>query len=431
MWVGGAGVRVAPDGSAWVEEITLRLGQERTLKQVEKTGGWRVVGVFFLANVLFGAGLFFHAFLYNFYLQSLGHPEGVMGIAAASLSAGGLAALVPAGWAVDRLGVRASYVGAAVVATLGLAAGAMVEAALPIYVASAVAGAGAAAFRVTMGPAIMRLARPEIRARAFSWNTGLLVASGAGWTAAAGAASGWLMPLMEGDTVMGYRAALLVGAAVTLAAAGVVPLALRAAIAGAVGSASGAVQAMRRLALPRPLVLIIGVVGLFWIAGSLGLPFFNIYFQREHGLAVERIGVILSVGQVLTAVAVFASGEGAARVGPRRTLLLWMFLFPPAAWGLAAAGQLGPAVGFYMLQAFVLPAVNPLIDQILLEKAPEEQYGAVSSWRNVMVEGSGLVGATVGGYLLQSASFTGLFVLSGAVALLAAVATPFALRRSR
>lgn len=392
--------------------------------------GWGAVLLFFLANTLFGAGLFFHAFLYNFYLQALGHDEGVMGVAAAALSAGGMIALIPAGVAVDRFGIPRTYVGAALVATVGLATGALVERALPIYAAAAVAGAGAAAFRVAMGPAIMRLAGPGIRARAFSWNTAILVGSGAGWTAAAGLTSGWLTPVLAGDRVGAHRAAMLLGAAATLLAAALAPLALRAARERRVRreAISPRLRGLRRLAIPRPLVLVIVVVGLFWTAGALGLPFYNIYFQRGYGLSVGRIGVILSIGQVLTAAAVFASGEGAARAGPRTMLLVWMFLFPPAIWGLALAGGLTPAIGFYMLQAFVLPAVNPLIDQILLENATERQHGTVSSWRNLMVEGSGLIGATVGGYLLQAASFEGLFILAGAVALGAAAATLVTLR---
>ena len=399
-------------------------------------GGWGAVALFFLANVLFGAGLFFHAFLYNFYLQGLGHTEGVMGVAAAALSAGGLAALIPAGLAVDRLGVRSAYVGAALVATAGLAAGAVVTTPLAIYGAAAVAGAGAAAFRVAMGPGIMRLAGPAIRARAFSWNTALLVGSGAGWTAAAGVASAWLMPVLGDNRLAAHRVALLLGAAVTLLAAGLAPAALR--LAGAVRRSAGSRRArsvtarlrgLRQLAIPRPLALIIAVVGVFWTAGALGLPFFNIYFQREHAISIERIGVILSIGQILTAVAVFASGEGAARLGPRKMLLVWMFLFPPAISGLALAGGLTAALGFYMAQAFVLPAVNPLIDQILLERAEEERHGTVSSWRNLMVEASGFVGATVGGYLLQAAGFPALFALAGGVALAAAVAAVVVLRR--
>src|SRR5438309_1409109 len=49
------------------------------------------VVVFLAANVLFGSGLFFHSFLYNFYLNNLSLPPTVMGHAAAALGAGGTA----------------------------------------------------------------------------------------------------------------------------------------------------------------------------------------------------------------------------------------------------------------------------------------------------------------------------------------------------
>lgn len=399
-------------------------------------GPWAGVILFFLANTLFGAGLFFHAFLYNFYLQALGHDEGVMGVAAAAISAGGVLSLIPAGVAVDRWGVLKAYVGAAALAAAGLAAGAVAERPVLVYVAAAVAGAGAAAFRVSMGPALMRLAGPGIRARAFSWNTAILVGSGAAWTAAAGWLSASLMPVLGENRVEAHRTALLLGALVTVLAAALAPIALGTVSRAREGDAADrgpstprAVRGFRNIAIPRRLAVVILVVGVFWTAGALGLPFFNIYFQRVHAISLERIGLILSIGQVLTAVAVFASGETAARAGPGRMLLIWMFLFAPAIWALALAGNLTLAIVFYMLQAFVLPAVNPLVDQILLEEAAPGRHGAVSSWRNLAVEGSGLVGATVGGYLLQAVAFQGLFAVAGALALGAAIIAIEVLRR--
>ena len=63
------------------------------------TGNTRIPSsaiVFLAANVLFGSGLFFHAFLYNFYLDKLGMSPAVMGRAAAALTTGGLVTLLPA-----------------------------------------------------------------------------------------------------------------------------------------------------------------------------------------------------------------------------------------------------------------------------------------------------------------------------------------------
>ena len=105
----------------------------------------RDLGFLFGGNVLFGAGLFFHAFLYNFYLEAIGHAEAVMGYAAASLTAGALAALLPAGKLVDARGPRLVLCTGVMLGVLGLAAGALVAAPAAVYAAAALAGAGAAA----------------------------------------------------------------------------------------------------------------------------------------------------------------------------------------------------------------------------------------------------------------------------------------------
>ncbi len=112
----------------------------------------RPLGPLFAGNVLFGAGLFFHAFLYNFYLEALGHPETVMGYAAASLTVGGLAALLPAGRLVDTLGARVVLRGAVVLGAVGLVAGAVVARPAMVYAAAVAAGAGAGSWRAAQGP---------------------------------------------------------------------------------------------------------------------------------------------------------------------------------------------------------------------------------------------------------------------------------------
>lgn len=386
---------------------------------------------FFAANVLFGSGLFAHGFLYNFYLAELGAGPAAMGAAAAALTAGGLAALAPAGLLVDRAGPGRAYLLAAVTAAAGLMAGAFAESLPGLYAAAFVAGAGTAAWRVAMGPATLALASGPAQARAFSWNVGLLLASGAVWTLGAGS-----VPALLGGGMPGVRAALALGAAGTLIGGAVfatVRLPARADRAPPAGAASafrprGMVQS---LAVPAPVLARVLLVALWMTAAALVIPFFNLYFQRAHGLPIGRIGGLMAAAQAVSAVAVLASGSLAARLGPARVLLGWVLLFAPAVWGMAGAAALGPAVALYLLQGFAAPATHPLVDQLLLRDAPEDRRGAVSSWRNAATEGSGLAGAALGGVLLERTSFAVLFGVAGALGLAAggALAAAFLLRR--
>jgi predicted MFS family arabinose efflux permease len=161
------------------------------------------------------------------------------------------------------------------------------------------------------------------------------------------------------------------------------------------------------------------------------LPFFNIYFADRFGLPVARIGTVFAAAQLATAVVLLATAELARRWGAQRTLVALMFVMPPALLALSVTPVLGVAVSLYVVQGAVAPATNPLIDQLLLERAPRERHGIVAGWRNVAAEGAGAVGASAGGKLLDVASYGTLLLAASAVAAASAMLLTVALRSGR
>jgi predicted MFS family arabinose efflux permease len=327
---------------------------------------------------------------------------------------------------------------AAILAAAGLGAGAFARTPLPIYGAAFLAGAGTSTWRVATGPLLMRLTTERTRERAFSWNVALLLGFGAAWTAAAGAAPGWLEQALGLGPIGGLRAGLFFGALGTLLSL------ILFALLPASSDSRGAVAAPARLpapaaragAMPEDAGLSLALLGLIlvvavWMAaGGLVIPFLNLYFMREHGWAVARIGLLFAAAQAVTALIVVASGDLAARFGARRMLLLWALPFAPLLWGLSVAGPTQLAIGLFLFQGFVPPATNPLIDQLLLERAPPGRQGAISTGRNAATEVAGLVGASGGGALLQATGFGALFGVAGAVALAGSLGLLLAFRRA-
>ena len=370
-----------------------------------------------VGNVLFGTGLIFHAFLYNFYLEALHLSTEVMGHAAAALTAGGLVVLLPAGAFTDRIGPRAAVTTAAAVLAAGLVLGAVAATPLAIYWAAAVAGAGGGIWRVATAPILMRVTEPRTRARAFSWNVGLLVAWAGLGTAIAGATSQWLAMRWGLQRLPAVRAALVLGA-IGSAASLLVFRALRVPAAPvpdaprAVRPAAGAPPFAVREVLP-----LIGLVAAWMTGPALAAPFLNIFFSRTHGLPIERIGFIFGATSVCWALAVIASGELASRVGVRRMLVTSLLFFAPAMWGLSFAGTLQLAVLLYFLQGLIAPVTNPLIDQWLLGQTPPERQGVVSSWRQVAASASAILGASLGGRVLAGGAFEPLFMVAGGIGL--------------
>jgi MFS family permease len=368
-------------------------------------------------NVLFGTGLFFHAFLYNFYLEALGFSESVMGHAAAALTAGGLASLIPAGWFADRVGPRAAVITAAVVATAGLALGAVVEGRATIFAAAAVAGGGGGIWRVAVPPFLMAITDPVSRPKVFAWNVGLLLASGGLGLAVAGSVPSWLEAAWQLERLQAVRAALLIGAA-----GSGLSVSLFASLAARRRANRERRQPLSRSWLPpRGFLLLIALVGLWMMGPALLAPFFNIYFTRTFDLPIDRVGWIFALAHLVWAPLVFSSGSLAAKVGVQRLLSVTLLLFVPAVWSMAIVAAVGPAVALYVLQGAVSPITNPLIDQVLLQRAPVEKHGVVSSWRNMAADGSAMVGASLGGTVLAVRSFGWLFGLGGFVGLLGAL----------
>ena len=257
---------------------------------MDATGRLRPLVLLIAGNVLFGTGLIFHAFLYNFYLEALNHPVEVMGHAAAALTGGGLVMLLPAGTLADRAGPRAALVGAVALLTLGLVLGAVVVTPPAVYGAALLAGAGSGIWRVAVGPILMRITGPRTRGRAFAWSVGLLVA----WSGLGSAVAGVVCDLLAGrwglERLGAIRVALVLGAAVS--AASLVFFHALDVPAAAANPPDGeppldpaeprqvSARAVRG-SLPR-----VGLVALWMVGPALAAPFFNLFFSREHGMSI-------------------------------------------------------------------------------------------------------------------------------------------------
>ena len=390
-------------------------------------GSRAALTVVLLSNVLFAAGLFSHALLYNFYLESLGLSAIVFGNAAAALTAGGLLALIPAGLLVDRVGPRAAYQAAGVLLAAGLATGALATTPLAIYACALIAGMGTAVWRVAMAPLLMQQTPLSLRDRVFAWNVAALVGSGAFWTFFAGAAPARLSAWTGWDSLQATRVALLIGAAGSVFGA-LLLLKLRSAWSGAPVSPP---NRRMELQVPRVYALLALVIAVWMTASGMVIPFFNLFFHRVHNLPLAQVGTVLAIAQLTSSAALLITAELSARFGPARTLAWLSLSFAALLWAMAASLVLWLAIALYLLQSIIAPATNALIDQLLMEHAPADRRGAVSSWRNAATEASGFAGASTGGFVLERSSFAGLLSLAGTIALLGAVLLNLGIARLR
>lgn len=378
------------------------------------------------ANVGAATGLFVHAFLYNFYLSGLGHGPVAMGWAQASLAAGGLVGLLPAGRLVDRIGARDTALVGTLLLGLGLAIGAFTESIVPVCLAAAMAGGGTAAWRVASGPLMLQLVPPEERALWFSRNVAALLTTGGVSMLAAGALAARVSTRFALTPVVAQRVVLVAAALSAIAGAAAYLLLPRDRPAHSRDASRGTSRDTARVAsrgIPETRLAVgVAAIALWMTAAAIVSPFFNLYFRDVHRLDVSRIGLLFGASHLATAAIIAVAAEGAARWGAVRMLAGWMLPLAPVLLALATGPGIAVGVALYLVQGLVAPATNPLIDVIVLDAAPSARRGVVASWRNTATELSGTVGPAVGGMVLASRGFGGLFSAAATVALIGAIA---------
>jgi predicted MFS family arabinose efflux permease len=325
------------------------------------------------------------------------------------------------------------------VATAGLVAGALLRERALILVTAAAVGAGAAACRVTWSPALMRLASPSVRARAFTWNVALLMASAAGWNALAGAIPSIVARVGTIAALSGNQLVLIGSALVTLCAAPCywvlrleAPTTAHAHAPPAsadVPVAALAHPATSRRGLAPAVWAVLACTALWMLTDALVNPFLNIYFTDRFALSVATVGSLFGVALAVRAVALSGAAELARRSGPPRALAGWMLVAVPCIAAMALVTSPAAAIGLFVVHGMIGPATNPLIDQLLLERVRAERHGTVAGWRNAGAELSGALGASVGGRLLEATSFTGLLLTAAGLAAFTGPALLVSLRR--
>jgi MFS family permease len=170
------------------------------------------------------------------------------------------------------------------------------------------------------------------------------------------------------------------------------------------------------------------LVGAWMLGPALAAPLLNIFFARRFDLPVAQIGGVFAAAHLIWGASVFLSGGIAIRFGTLRCLTVGVACFAPAMMGLAWSAALPLAITAFIAQGLIGPLTNPLIDQLLLERAPAGRQGLVSGWRNAAADVSALVGATAGGALLAATSFTALLAVASAVGLAGGTGLVYTLR---
>jgi len=340
------------------------------------------VQMFMLANVLIQIGMGVFMVMYNLYIKELGLPETVNGKVISFTSLATALVLIPAGFLSDRVGRKWSIAAGTLLTAGTLFYRSIVVIEEPMVIAAFFTGLFMAIVQVSGVPFLAENSKPSERMHLFSIHFSVVTIASVIGSFGGGVLADFLEYGLGMDAVVAIRWSLLVGA--VLFTSGIVPLfRLKP---GVVVETEKVEDIMHEPLQESGFKINVRIIILFafaqlliGIGSGLVIPYLNLYFANRFDASSAFIGLILSLGSAMTAVAMLIGPILVKKVGKVNALVLFQlgslpFLlltaFTTSVW-LASAG-------FLMRQA-LMNAGNPIQSAIAMEVVHDKYKGLANS----------------------------------------------------
>lgn len=349
--------------------------------------------------------------LFNFYVLSLGHDRGFLGLLVALPPLVITFAAIPAGMLGHRFGHRSTLIAGAALTVASVLGISLSTAAIGLVLFSISRGLSRTLLTVSSAPFMAENSEASERTHLFSVQFatrmlasffGLLLA-GVLPTAVA-----WVLRIGAEDP-MAYRASLWVGAG--LLAVAILPLVRMPQLPKAIEPRpSPKLREMFRA--PWQLVRLFLPQVLIGFGAGVLVPFLNVYFRTKFGLSDSVIGVLYAFQSVAMAIALLVAPIVAERLRRVRAVVIVQLLSIPFLILLGYAPLVSlSAIGF-LARASLMNMGNPLYTAFAMESVAPVRRPTASALMQMSWQGTRSLGAFVSGHLQEGPGFSALFPIT-------------------
>jgi len=343
----------------------------------------RNIRLFFVANLFYQIGSGMFGVLYNLYVESLGRTEQTIGSVISLQSLATALMFIPIGLLSDRKSRKTILIAGALFSGASLIARAMAEGESAMLSLAFFSGLFVSVFQVLAVPFLAENVEKEHRLQLFSYHFSFVLAA----QVLGSVGGGYFADVLQTvglDKAASLRVVLLIGGVATLAA--VVPLffiidkkkmALSSAAAASpqapTAESSDARAEWKAIGLFTCTTLLIG------IGSGLVVPYLNLYFHSRFAMSLTMIGLLISLGQIMTIVSMLIGPSLVKRVGPVRAVVIFQLLSLPFLLLTGYTNLLLVAAVSFLFRQALMNAANPIQSSIIVDRISDSRRGIANS----------------------------------------------------
>jgi MFS family permease len=365
----------------------------------------RNIKLSFVANILAQIGLGVFMVIYNFYIRGLGYSEAVNGQVISMTSLATALILIPAGIISDRYSRKKVILYGIVISGIILLARSVASGQELLIALAFISGLAMAFLQVSGIPWLAENSTPEQRVNLFSLHFAFMTAANV-----VGSLLGGLLTDVFSffvSDVNSIRLTLIIGAVIYLIA--IIPTTkfqkpqqkpaqpkqARAAI-------SWKNNGMKLIVLFAVAQMLIG------FGAGLVIPYLNLYFSDRFSASTTSIGLIISLGQAATALAMFIGPWVVKKLGEVKAVVFLQLASLPFLLLTAYTNHLWlAALGFLFRQA-LMNAGNPIQMSLMMSKVNDSMKGLANSVNQMVFNlGWALMGPVSTGIVVQYGAYWG------------------------
>jgi MFS family permease len=367
----------------------------------------RNIKLTFIANILTQVGLGIFMVIYNFYIRELGFNELVNGKVISMTSLATALVLIPAGIMSDKVGRKKLMLYGAISTGVILFARSMVETQSLLVLFAFGTGLASAFIQVSIIPWLAENSKPEQRVHLFSIHFAAMTAANV-----VGSLFGGIMTDLFAIIVPdldSIRYTLFIGAFLFLSALfPIMKLAEKRPIKQGRPKSKGTNWAITHKGSIKIILLFAVAQLMIGFGAGLVIPYLNLYFADRFMASNSLIGLVISLGQGATAIAMIIGPMVVRRLGEVKAVVVLQLMSLPFLLLTAYTQQLWlAALGFLFRQA-LMNAGNPIQMSLMMSKVDDSMKGLANSVNQMVFNlGWAIMGPVSTGIVLKYGSYWG------------------------